>query len=132
MPADNAQIQRLLEVITQLRLHCPWTRELTHEALLEYLYEEADEVAEEVRAQRVGEPLRDELGDVLLQVVLHAAIASERGDFDFNDVAAAISAKLVRRSPHVFDVDGTLNPKDRTVEEIDAEWDRIKATEKND
>ncbi|WP_150462796.1 MazG nucleotide pyrophosphohydrolase domain-containing protein [Nesterenkonia ebinurensis] len=123
-------MHRLVTVIAQLREHCPWTAQLTHESLTPYLIEEAQEVAEEIGAGITGEPLRKELGDILLQVVLHAAIAAERDQFDLDGVAEAITAKLIRRNPHVFEPDGTLNPKPATVEEIDAAWNRIKAEEK--
>lgn len=125
-------MQQLHRIIAQLRAHCPWTAQLTHEQLVPFLLEEAYEVTAEIEAGAVGEPLRQELGDLLLQVALHAALAEERGEFDLDAVAEAISAKLIRRSPHVFEPDGTLNPTERTVEEIDAEWDRIKAQEKAD
>lgn len=129
-PAPQDQFQRLKWVIAALREHCSWTQQLTHESLTEYLVEESQEVLEEIAAGNTGDSLRKELGDVLMQVALHAAIASERGDFDLDDVAEAIGSKLIRRSPHVFTPEGSLNPTDATVEEIDAAWDRIKAEEK--
>nr|WP_246327915.1 MazG nucleotide pyrophosphohydrolase domain-containing protein [Garicola koreensis] len=98
--------------------------------MTDYLIEESQEVKEEIDAGVVGDPLRKELGDILLQVVLHAAIAEERGEFDLDAVAEAICAKLIRRNPHVFDPDGTLNPTPATIEEVDAAWNRIKAEEK--
>ncbi|WP_300342308.1 MazG nucleotide pyrophosphohydrolase domain-containing protein [Nesterenkonia sp.] len=125
-------MSRLVQIIADLREHCPWTAQLTHEALTPYLLEEAQEVSEEIAAGVTGEPLRKELGDILLQVVLHAAIASERGEFDIDGVAEAISAKLIRRNPHVFTPEGHLEPKEATVEEIDAAWQRIKAEEKTE
>jgi uncharacterized protein YabN with tetrapyrrole methylase and pyrophosphatase domain len=123
-------MEQLCDIIAQLREHCPWTAQLTHQALTPYLLEEAQEVAAEIEAGIVGEPLRKELGDILLQVVLHSAISQERGEFDLDGVAEAICAKLIRRNPHVFEPNGKLNPKESTVEEIDAAWDRIKAQEK--
>lgn len=129
------QIARLRRIIAELREHCPWTAQLTHESLTPYLLEEAEEVAEEIGSgvvgdQRAAERLRKELGDVLLQVVLHAQLASERGDFDLDGVAEAISAKLIRRSPHVYTPDGTLRPSRVSFEEIEAAWARSKAQEK--
>lgn len=126
---------QLQQIIVALRIHCPWTAQLTHQALIPYLVEEAEEVAEEIEAGADSDPqrsedFRKELGDMLLQVVLHAALAEERGDFDLNGVAEAISAKLIRRNPHVFAADGTLNPREATVEEVDATWQRIKSEEK--
>ncbi|WP_022873256.1 MazG nucleotide pyrophosphohydrolase domain-containing protein [Nesterenkonia alba] len=131
--AENnlANMQRLQQIIAELRQHCPWTAQLTHESLTEYLTEEAQEVAEEISAGVTGEPLRQELGDVLLQVVLHAQLASERGEFDLDGVAEAISAKLIRRNPHVYAPDGTLDPKAASIPEIEAAWQRVKAEEKN-
>lgn len=128
--AQLPHMGQLKQIIADLREHCPWTAQLTHEALTPYLLEEAHEVSQEIGSGITGEPLRKELGDILLQVVLHAAIAEERGEFDVDGVAEAICAKLIRRNPHVFDADGTLNPQESTVEEIDAAWDRIKAQEK--
>lgn len=120
----------LKQVIADLRTHCPWTAQLTHRSLTDYLIEEAHEVKEEIDAGVVGDPLRKELGDILLQVVLHAAIAEERGEFDLDAVAEAICAKLIRRNPHVFEPDGTLNPTPATIEDVDAAWNRIKTEEK--
>lgn len=122
-----AQLQR---IIAELREHCPWTAQLTHESLTKYLIEEAYEVAEEVGGGIDDESFRVELGDILLQVVLHAQIAGEREAFTLDDVAEAICAKLIRRNPHVYDPDGTLNPTQASIEEIDAAWQRIKAEEK--
>src|SRR5699024_1533367 len=76
------QVPRLRQVIAELRRHCPWTAQLTHQSLTDYLIEESHEVKDEIDAGVVGEPLRKELGDILLQVVLHAVIAEERGEFD--------------------------------------------------
>lgn len=123
---------KLQWVIASLREHCPWTAQLTHEALTPYLVEESQEVIEEIDAGVLGDPLRRELGDLLLQIVLHAQIASEREDFDFGGVAEAITAKLIRRSPHVFTSEGELSPTQASLEEIDAAWQRIKAEEKTE
>ncbi len=75
---------------------------LSHESLVEYLLEEAHEVAETIEADGGDAELRAELGDVLLQVVLHARLAEERGAFDFHDVARGLREKMIRRNPHVF------------------------------
>lgn len=132
MSADHQlpHMPQLQQVIADLREHCPWTAQLDHQALTGYLIEEAQEVKAEIDVGTTGDPLRKELGDILLQVVLHAAIAEERGEFDLDGVAEAICAKLIRRNPHVFDPDGTLNPTEASIAEIDAAWDRIKAQEK--
>lgn len=129
--APSEQIPRLRWVIGQLRRHCPWTRELNHAALVEYLVEEAYEVVEEVEAGESGEPLRKELGDLFFQVALHAQLAQERGDFDLDGVAEAINSKLIRRNPHVFTSDGRLDvDAEATVDQIEQAWHRIKADEK--
>ena len=107
---------------------------LTHESLVEYLIEEAYEVVDSIEAgdsPARDEELRGELGDVLLQVVLHARLAEERGSFDFDAVARGINAKMVRRNPHVFKPDGSLQATfPATVEEIILKWDAVKRAEK--
>ena len=116
---------------------CPWDAEQTHTSLTRYLVEETYEVLDAVEALD-GTPgpetdLAEELGDVLLQVVFHARVAAERGAFDVDDVARALSAKLRRRHPHVFGaasqpVRGVVGPT--TGEEVQARWDELKAAEK--
>ncbi|WP_445156096.1 MazG nucleotide pyrophosphohydrolase domain-containing protein [Arthrobacter sp. Hor0625] len=104
---------------------------LSHESLVEYLLEEAHEVAETIEAGGGDAELQAELGDVLLQVLLHARIAEERGSFDFDGVAAGLRAKMIRRNPHVFRADGTLQDSfPATVEEIVQTWDTVKKAEK--
>ncbi|MBT2530847.1 nucleotide pyrophosphohydrolase [Arthrobacter sp. ISL-48] len=104
---------------------------LTHASLVEYLLEEAYEVAETIETGGNDAELRGELGDVLLQVVLHARLAEERGSFAFDDVARGLSAKMVRRNPHVFRPDGTLQDSfPATVEEIVQKWDAVKQAER--
>lgn len=103
---------------------CPWDREQTHATLVRCLIDEASELIETI--DRGDYPhMREELGDVLIQVVFHAQIAAEKGEFDFEDVARDINDKLVRRHPHVF---GT--GKLETSEQVIVEWEKIKATEK--
>jgi tetrapyrrole methylase family protein/MazG family protein len=103
---------------------CPWDREQTHESLRNHLLEEAYEVYD-----KLGEPatpaLADELGDLLLQVVLHAQLAAEEGVFDLTDVNAAIASKIVRRHPHVFG-----DAEARTSSDVNRQWERIKADER--
>jgi XTP/dITP diphosphohydrolase len=130
----------LLGTIAALREHCPWMGALTHESLVEYLLEEAFEVAETIEAgtsggtageQHFDAELLGELGDVLLQVVLHARLAEERGAFKFDDVARGLSAKMVRRNPHVFRPDGSLQDSfPATVDEIVQKWDAVKRAER--
>lgn len=105
---------------------CPWDAEQTHASLAGYLVEEAFEVTEAI-AEANNAHLREELGDVLLQVLFHARVAQERGEegFDIDDVAGGLVDKLVRRHPHVF-ADGAAS----TPDEVEAEWARIKAAEK--
>ncbi|WP_284981086.1 MazG nucleotide pyrophosphohydrolase domain-containing protein [Arthrobacter sp. efr-133-TYG-118] len=108
---------------------------LTHESLVEYLIEEAYEVVDSIEAGASGsdtaDELQGELGDVLLQVVLHARLAEEQGQFTFDDVARAITEKMVRRNPHVFKPDGSLQESfPATVEEIVEKWDAVKKAEK--
>jgi MazG family protein len=124
-------VGELLDVIAALREHCPWMGALTHESLVEYLLEEAYEVAETIEIGRDEAELKGELGDVLLQVVLHARLAEERGTFAFSDVARAITEKMIRRNPHVFRPDGSLQETfPATVEEIVLKWDAVKKAEK--
>jgi XTP/dITP diphosphohydrolase len=124
-------VGELLDVIAALREHCPWMDALTHESLVEYLLEEAYEVAETIETGRDEAELKGELGDVLLQVVLHARLAEERGTFAFSDVARAITEKMIRRNPHVFRPDGSLQETfPATVEEIVLKWDAVKKAEK--
>ncbi|NUU32854.1 MazG nucleotide pyrophosphohydrolase domain-containing protein [Arthrobacter sp. C9C5] len=104
---------------------------LSHESLVEYLLEEAYEVAETIESDGGDAELRAELGDVLLQVVLHARLAEERGAFDFDDVARGLRDKMVRRNPHVFRADGSLQDSfPATVQEIVLKWDAVKKAEK--
>lgn len=103
---------------------CPWDQEQTHPTLVRCLIDEVSELIDTI--DRGDYPhMREELGDVLIQVVFHAQIASERGEFNFEDVARDINDKLVRRHPHVFGT-GKLH----TSEQVITEWEKIKATEK--
>ncbi|EMY32355.1 MazG family protein, partial [Arthrobacter crystallopoietes BAB-32] len=135
MPEDPTAVPRLVEVVAQLREHCLWTAQLTHESLVEYLVEEAYELAEAIETGHTGradaEELKGELADVLFQVLLHARIQEERGHFAFDDVAQLLTAKLIRRNRHVFRADGSLQDSfPATVEEIVASYDAVKAAEK--
>ncbi len=103
-PRDLRSAEALLTIMGHLRdpnYGCPWDREQTYESIAPYTIEEAYEVADAIRQQDIA-GLRDELGDLLLQVVFQSAIAADRGDFTFADVAEAICAKMIRRHPHVF------------------------------
>jgi len=105
---------------------CPWDREQTHMTLRRHLVEEAYEAVAAIESGDDSE-IRDELGDILLQVVFHAQIASEEGRFDIDDVAEAIVTKLRRRHPHIF-----ADAIAETPGEVIAHWDEIKRTEKPD
>jgi tetrapyrrole methylase family protein/MazG family protein len=124
-------IEELLRIMARLRGPggCPWDREQDHRSLLPYLVEEAYEVLEAVE-QGGDADLCAELGDLLLQIVFHAQMASERAAFDFTDVTDAISRKLIRRHPHVFrpeEVQGV-----DTAEKVLANWERLKRKERGE
>lgn len=125
---DSDGITQLLEVMAKLRGEqgCPWDREQNHATLVPYLIEEAYELVEAIEAGG-DEELREELGDVLLQVVFHARIAAERGAFDFSDVAAGIADKLVRRHSHVFGGDAPLE----SPEAVRRKWHAEKMKSRN-
>lgn len=97
----TSELERLRQVMAQLRVKCPWDAEQTHRSLLNHLIEEACEVVDAVEAGSDTE-LVEELGDLLLQVYFHAQIATDEARFTLDDVARGISDKLVRRHPHVF------------------------------
>jgi ATP diphosphatase len=125
----SRDIARLIEIMAALRDRtsgCPWDIEQTFASIAPYTIEEAYEVAEAI-AQADMIELRDELGDLLLQVVYHAQMASEVGAFAFPDVVEAITRKLIRRHPHVFgDVEA------RAAGDAKGQWERIKAEEKRE
>ncbi|MDR7363822.1 MazG family protein [Nocardioides marmoribigeumensis] len=119
---------RLVEVMDRLRRECPWDREQTHTSLTRYLLEETHEVLEAIDTGDLDH-LREELGDLLMQVYFHARIAQEtprdQGGFDLEDVAAGIADKLVRRHPHVF-----AGVEVADADEVERNWEAIKAQEK--
>ena len=125
--SDGAALLELVAIMDRLRRECPWDQQQTHESLAPHLVEETYEALEAIE---LGEPakLREELGDVLLQVLFHARIAAERTDgtgFTIDDVAVGITDKLVRRHPHVFG-DVSVSGAD----EVKRNWDQIKAAER--
>jgi nucleoside triphosphate diphosphatase len=124
----SRDISRLLEIMAALRTPvtgCPWDLEQNFATIAPYTIEEAYEVADAITRGDLDD-LREELGDLLLQVVYHARMAEEQSIFSFGDVVEAVTRKMIRRHPHVFaDKDGKLAPAH--VEEL---WDRIKAEEK--
>jgi MazG family protein len=125
-PATLVPIDRLRAVVHCLRAPggCPWDREQTHETLIPHVIEEAYEVAEAIRAHDPA-LICEELGDLLLQTVLHAEIASETKAFDFDQIATVLTEKLIRRHPHVF---GESNADDSAA--VLKQWDAIKRDEK--
>ena len=129
----GAHLLDLVAVMDRLRSPggCPWDAHQSHESLVRYLVEEAYELVEAIETGDRAH-LREELGDVLLQVVFHARVAAEDPDeaFDVDDVADGIVAKLVSRHPHVFGSDATSGGESRTAEHVEATWDRLKTAEK--
>ncbi len=119
-------MEQLLSIMKQLRAECPWDREQTPESLTRYAIEEAYEIEEAIRVGDVDE-IKNELGDLLLQVVFQSQMYSEQGAFNFNDVVEAICQKLIRRHPHVFEKEKfeKLNP-----EQVSTLWQEIKQQEK--
>lgn len=132
-PQPHPEFDRLVEVMATLRTQCPWDRQQTHRSLVPYLVEETCEVVEAVEALPDGtvagsgsaaHHLQEELGDLLLQVVFHAQLASEpAGGFDIEHVAAGISDKLIARHPHVF-------AAQEAPADLNDVWERRKAQEK--
>ena len=128
--AGNAQAQYPLDALVQVfrRLlgpgGCPWDQKQTHISLKPYLLEEAHEVLEAIDEGDMRH-VEEELGDVLMQIIFHCALAEKRGDFDVNDVIDGITEKMIRRHPHVFGEEKADSP-----EEVAALWQRIKAAER--
>jgi nucleoside triphosphate diphosphatase len=123
----SREIARLLEIMAALRAPatgCPWDLQQNFATIAPYTIEEAYEVADAIARGDLGD-LRDELGDLLLQVVFHARMAEERGAFDFGDVVEAITEKLLRRHPHVF---GDMRGLGSAA--VEGLWERIKAEER--
>ena len=123
----SREIARLIEIMAALRTPgsgCPWDLEQSFETIAPYTLEEAYEVADAIGRGDLDH-LKDELGDLLLQVVFHARMAQEQGAFDFGGVVESITAKLIRRHPHVF-----ADEQGRTAEAVKGLWERIKSEEK--
>ena len=125
---DAAKWQKLVDIMATLRgpEGCPWDKAQTHETLKKYLLEETYEVLDAID-RRSDEALCDELGDVLLQVVFHAQMASEEGRFTIDDVLDGVNHKMIRRHPHIFSDQHAENP-----EQVLTLWEAIKAQEKAD
>ena len=128
MTPEPGPAAELLDVMRQLRAECDWKAAQTHRSLARYLVEETHETLEAIDdGEATGDwsHLREELGDLLLQVYFHAVVAEEAGTFTFDDVAADIVAKLRRRNPHVFGDASASGPV--AVNEL---WEQVKAAEK--
>ncbi len=129
-PADSGNARYdlvdIIAIMDRLREPggCPWDREQTHESLKQYLLEETYETIDAIENDDMDE-LREELGDVLLQVLFHARIAQERGDFDIIDVADTVSRKMILRHPHIFG-----SERADTADDVMRNWDAIKKAEK--
>lgn len=119
-------IDELRQTMVRLRAPdgCPWDREQTHQTLARCLIDECSELLDTIDRNDLPH-MREELGDVLIQVVFHAQLAAERGDFDFDDVAREINAKLIRRHPHVFGA----GRADNSAQVLEV-WEKVKAGEK--
>jgi ATP diphosphatase len=125
----SRDIGRLIEIMAALRTPktgCPWDLQQNFATIAPYTLEEAYEVADAIARDDLAD-LEDELGDLLLQVVFHACMAEEQGAFDFGDVVQAITTKLIRRHPHVFGDERTLDPA-----AVKGRWEEIKAEEKQE
>lgn len=125
MNKPGAALDELLAIQKRLLAPggCPWDREQTHNSLVRYLIEEAYEVIEAIDERDMNK-LKEELGDLLLQIVFHAALAEERGDFDFSDIARTVTLKMINRHPHVF---GSMQLK--TSEDVLDNWETFKRRE---
>ena len=121
--SNPTNVEKLIATIARLRAPngCPWDREQTHRSLARFLMEEAYEALEAIHLDD-SEMLKEELGDLLLQVVLNAQVAADANQFDIEDVALAINEKMMRRHPHVFGEASWA-----TAEEVLAQWDGLKA-----
>ncbi len=119
---DQPELARFVEVMARLRVECPWDAQQTHRSLVRYLVEETCEVIDAIEAGDDAH-LQEELGDLLLQVVFHAAIAAEAGRFDIEDVARGIADKLIERHPWVF-TDTDL------PDDLNATWEAAKKSAK--
>jgi ATP diphosphatase len=121
-------MQQLRDPITG----CPWDQQQSFESIVPHTIEETYEVVDAILSGNMHD-IKDELGDLLFQIVFYAQLAKEQGDFDFEDIAQAISDKLIRRHPHVFNVSGvielTIQNKLRTQDELNTQWEQIKAQE---
>lgn len=121
-PPVHPELERFIGVVGRLRVECPWDARQTHRSLVRYLVEETCEVVDAIESSEDA-PLREELGDLLLQVVFHATIAAEEDRFDLDEVAAGIADKLIERHPWVFQDEGV-------PDDLNSTWEAAKRAEK--
>ena len=123
---NSAKLKDLVIIMNELlgKNGCPWDKEQDHKSLIKYLHEEAGEVEEAIKKSD-WENLKEELGDIILQVVFHSALAEKKGRFNIDDVIKSINAKLIRRHPHVFG-----GKKFKTSAQVLVSWNKIKKDEK--
>ncbi|MCG2724780.1 MAG: nucleotide pyrophosphohydrolase [Elusimicrobia bacterium] len=123
---NSAQLKDLVAIMNELlgKNGCPWDKEQNHKSLIKYLHEEAREVEVAIKKSD-WKNLKEELGDIILQVVFHSALAEKRGHFNISDVIKSINSKLIRRHPHVFG-----GKKFKTSAEVLVSWNKIKKNEK--
>ncbi len=127
--ASGEGLVEFLDLMRLMRERCVWKSSQTHTSLAQYLREESDEVLEAIEE---GDPehLKEELGDLLLQVYFHAAIAEEAGEFTMDDVIAGLTAKMKRRNPHVFGPEAESGRR-YTLDEVERLWQAAKAAERS-
>lgn len=128
MKDPNHFFDSLISTIAKLRdpkKGCPWDLKQNHQSLIKYLIEEAYECSFALKTNDY-QHMEEELGDVLLQVILHAQIASEKNNFDIKSISKKLEQKIIRRHPHVFEMN---NEKKPSLEELDKQWDQIKKSE---
>ncbi|WP_434922750.1 MazG nucleotide pyrophosphohydrolase domain-containing protein [Glutamicibacter sp. PAEs-4] len=130
MPENRTQLEQLAATVRTLRSRCAWTKALTHESLRTYLIEESYEVLDAIAEQNPA-LLKEELGDLYFQILLHSLIAEEHGHFGLEDVAETLNAKLLRRNRHIFDEQGQVREDIITdIDEIIRVWDAAKQAER--
>ena len=127
MSESKDWVQEIVDIMAKLRAPdgCPWDQKQDHVSLKPFLIEESCEVLDAIDDNNMEE-LKEELGDVLMNIVFHAQLAKEKNIFNFQDVAQSISEKMIRRHPHVFD-----ESCDLTADEVETQWQKIKAEEKS-
>lgn len=124
---SDQSFNRLLEIMHRLRQECPWDQKQTHSSLIRYCIEECYELVDAIHASDF-ENMKEELGDLLLQVIFHAELAQEKKRFNMEEVIEHLSQKLIRRHPHVF---SASDSSQLTEAEVRAQWDQIKEKEKS-